>query len=146
MIQIFTIPFNPDTQGFSTELVNRFCQSKVIHDVSKEFFQQNHRSYWSILIEYDEITGELPKQQVKQKVTLSDKDQKLFDTIRQWRKAKSVEQGVPVYIIMTNRIAFELVEKKPRTLEELKLVSGVGEKTIAAYGKELIILIEPFHE
>lgn len=47
----------------------------------------------------------------------------------------------PVYNVFTNKVAEELILKKPMTVDELKTIKGIGEKKIQLFGEELVSMI-----
>ncbi|MBI4396955.1 MAG: RecQ family ATP-dependent DNA helicase, partial [Elusimicrobia bacterium] len=53
-------------------------------------------------------------------------DPELFERLRALRRAISEKQGVPPYVIFHDSALLEMASLKPRTLEELRGVKGVG--------------------
>ena len=53
-------------------------------------------------------------------------DQAGWDALRACRKALADKQGVPPYVIFHDATLFDMLERKPQSLEELAEVSGVG--------------------
>ncbi len=72
--------------------------------------------------------------------------QLLLTRVKEWRKQKTEETGVPVYVIGTNKQAIDLVKKAPRTIEAMKSIEGFGKKKIESFEKELVSLIRDFYE
>ena len=68
-------------------------------------------------------------------------DAGLFDTLRQWRGQTAREQGVPAYVILHDRTLHELAARRPRTMEDLLDVAGIGEAKAARYGAALLELL-----
>jgi ATP-dependent DNA helicase RecQ len=68
---------------------------------------------------------------VKDQVT----DQAGWDALRACRKELADKQGVPPYVIFHDTTLFGMLERKPRTLEELAEVSGVGAAKLEKYGE-----------
>ena len=68
-------------------------------------------------------------------------DASLFDTLRQWRGQTAREQGVPAYVILHDRTLHELAARRPRTMDELLDVAGIGEAKAARYGAALLELL-----
>jgi ATP-dependent DNA helicase RecQ len=60
------------------------------------------------------------------------------DALRAWRRAKSEETGLPLYIILQNRTIEELAAKRPKTINDLKDIYGMGEAKIEQYGSEML--------
>ena len=62
----------------------------------------------------------------------------LYDKLKSYRLKTSQEKEIPPYCIFTNKTLDDLVKKHPVTLDELKMVIGVGKHKIAMYGKDII--------
>ena len=48
---------------------------------------------------------------------------------------------MPPYVIFHDATLREMVEQRPRTLEELARLSGVGETKLSRYGEEFLAVI-----
>ncbi|MEO8935756.1 MAG: DNA helicase RecQ [Burkholderiaceae bacterium] len=66
----------------------------------------------------------------------------LFDALRSWRLATSREHGVPAYVIFHDGTLKEIARARPLTMTALGEVSGVGEKKLEAYGRDIIGIVE----
>lgn len=62
-------------------------------------------------------------------------DQAGWDALRACRKALADKQGVPPYVIFHDTTLFDMLERRPRTLDELAEVSGVGAAKLEKYGE-----------
>ncbi|MGE5361071.1 MAG: RecQ family ATP-dependent DNA helicase [Bacteroidales bacterium] len=58
----------------------------------------------------------------------------LFDALREHRLTIARQQGVPPYFIASDRTLRELASAKPRTLDDLEGVFGIGPARAAKYG------------
>ena len=65
----------------------------------------------------------------------------LWSALRELRKKLAEEQGVPPYIIFQDSVLMEMLGRKPKTLGDFALLSGVGEKKLLAYGKPFLRVI-----
>ncbi|WP_286222788.1 DNA helicase RecQ [Marinobacter apostichopi] len=61
-------------------------------------------------------------------------DQAGWDALRACRKELADKQGVPPYVIFHDATLFDMLERKPRSLDELAEVSGVGAAKLEKYG------------
>ncbi|MBT9560092.1 MAG: RecQ family ATP-dependent DNA helicase [Myxococcales bacterium] len=61
--------------------------------------------------------------------------------LKAWRRDESLRKGIPAFRILTDRSLLDLVHAAPRTAAELAAVSGLGRRTIEAYGSEILSLI-----
>jgi ATP-dependent DNA helicase RecQ len=67
--------------------------------------------------------------------------QELFDALRQHRLALAREEGLPPYVIASDRTLRELAELRPRTVDELRLVHGIGPHKLGRYGPGLLAVV-----
>lgn len=58
----------------------------------------------------------------------------LFEALRALRTKLAAKENVPAYIIFSNAALADMAAKQPLTLEEFRLVSGVGEVKAKKYG------------
>jgi ATP-dependent DNA helicase RecQ len=70
-----------------------------------------------------------------------DVDAGLFERLRSWRGEKAREQKVPAYVVLHNSHLEEISATKPRTIQELGSIKGVGLRRAARYGEELLALV-----
>ncbi|GHH41693.1 ATP-dependent DNA helicase RecQ [Streptomyces candidus] len=62
----------------------------------------------------------------------------VFEALRAWRTDLAKEQGVPPYVIFHNATLQEIATVRPRSMEELGQVGGLGEKKLATYGEGVL--------
>jgi ATP-dependent DNA helicase RecQ len=65
-------------------------------------------------------------------------DERLFETLRQWRADVAREHGVPAYVVFHDGTLRAIAQLRPQSLEALRGISGVGEKKLERYGAELL--------
>lgn len=64
-----------------------------------------------------------------------------WEALRACRKELAEKQGVPPYVIFHDTTLFDMLERKPKTLEELAGVSGVGAAKLEKYGEIFLAAI-----
>jgi len=62
----------------------------------------------------------------------------LFERLRAWRAETAREHGVPAYVIFHDATLRQIAEARPRTLDQLRAISGVGAKKLEAYGATIL--------
>jgi ATP-dependent DNA helicase RecQ len=67
--------------------------------------------------------------------------QALFERLKWWRMDTARTHNVPAYVIFHDATLREIARAMPISLEDLRQVSGVGEKKLESYGAEIIRLI-----
>jgi ATP-dependent DNA helicase RecQ len=73
---------------------------------------------------------------------LSSEEQTIFDKLRWWRVETARKHNVPAYVIFHDATMREIAKAKPSSLDDLRGVTGVGEKKLETYGAEIISLIQ----
>jgi ATP-dependent DNA helicase RecQ len=68
-------------------------------------------------------------------------DAELFERLRSWRGEQAKQQRVPAYVVLHNSHLEEISARKPRTIQELGAIKGVGLRRAARYGEELLALV-----
>jgi len=61
-----------------------------------------------------------------------------FEALRAWRSEVAREHNLPSYIVFSNAALAEMARRAPGSLGELGEISGVGEKKLEAYGREIL--------
>ena len=72
---------------------------------------------------------------------LSRSEQGIFDRLRSWRMGTAREHGVPAYVVFQDATLREIAKVKPTSIDQLRGVSGVGEKKLVSYGDEIVAII-----
>ncbi|MEL6187050.1 MAG: HRDC domain-containing protein, partial [Myxococcota bacterium] len=81
------------------------------------------------------------KKTSKAPVQLSDASRALFERLRAWRSERARADGVPAYVVASDRVLGAVAEERPGTPEALLAISGVGPTKVERYGSELLGLI-----
>lgn len=125
-ISLFTIPFDPQNEVFADESLQKFLLNKQVKSIRPEFFSQNGRAYWTIYIEYDAVLPDTSRETDG----MDEAQRLLYKRLREWRREKAQQQGIPVFIIAKNRELVALVTQAPKTVEALRSIHGFGSKKI----------------
>ena len=65
---------------------------------------------------------------------VNDEDAPLLAALKAKRRALSSAAGLPPYVVFTDRTLIEMAERRPRTLDEMAQISGVGAAKLERYG------------
>ena len=73
--------------------------------------------------------------------SLPTEQQPLFDRLRTLRLEIAREQAVPPYVIFHDRTLREMALLRPADLEQMRQISGVGERKLERYGRRFLELL-----
>lgn len=65
----------------------------------------------------------------------------LYDKLREWRRNKAEERGVPAYVIMAERAIIEIANQMPADENDLLAIPGIGKKKKEEFGSELLVMV-----
>lgn len=68
----------------------------------------------------------------------------LREHLRQWRRKEAKVRGLPAFVVMHDTSLDELCKLRPRSLSELRTVSGFGEKKTEMYGPGILDALAEF--
>jgi len=76
------------------------------------------------------------KRKVPRSVALSgsDVDEEIFERLRELRREIAAEQGVPAYVVFSDKTLADMAARRPQTADEFLEVFGVGEAKLKRYG------------
>ena len=69
-------------------------------------------------------------------------DATLLNALKEWRAGLARTQRVPAYVILHDATLEALCTLRPRTIQDLLSVPGIGEKRAGRYGPEILKLLE----
>lgn len=64
--------------------------------------------------------------------------------LREWRRATAKQQNAPAYVVMHDSSLEELCRIRPRSLGELRAVTGFGERKVEHYGEKILLALADF--
>jgi ATP-dependent DNA helicase RecQ len=68
-------------------------------------------------------------------------DEELFGRLRALRKELADQQGVPAYIVFSDKVLWEMAARRPSAASELLDVPGVGPAKLERYGERFLVEI-----
>ncbi len=117
---------NQKQKIYSEKSIQEFCDSLLKYHVEKyEDKEQN------VVIE----------KEVDKKEN-NENDETLRNQLKKFRLEKSKEEKCQAYIIFNDKTLEKIIEKKPKTLDELLNVEGFGQFKVDKYGKEILEIVK----
>jgi ATP-dependent DNA helicase RecQ len=71
-------------------------------------------------------------------------DAELRDYLKEWRRTVAKERGIPAYVVMHDASLDELCRVRPRSLSELRGVTGFGDKKTEMHGQGILDALVEF--
>lgn len=71
-------------------------------------------------------------------------DPELREYLRAWRRTTAKEQGAAAFVVMHDTSLDELCRLRPRSLSEIRRVSGFGERKTELYGQAILDALDEF--
>ncbi len=69
-------------------------------------------------------------------------DEELFSALKALRRDLAKAKRVPAYVVFNDRTLLEMATRRPRSLEEMAGVPGVGPKKLSAYGEAFLEVLK----
>jgi ATP-dependent DNA helicase RecQ len=73
-------------------------------------------------------------------------DIELKEYLREWRRNTAREKGIAAFVVLHDSALVDLCLAKPSTLQELRRVSGFGDKKVEMYGQEILDALRRFRQ
>jgi ATP-dependent DNA helicase RecQ len=73
-------------------------------------------------------------------------DSELREFLRQWRRDVAKERGVASFVVMHDTTMEEICRRMPKTLQQLRGITGIGERKIELYGAALLQALSRFQQ
>ena len=73
-------------------------------------------------------------------------NEELREFIREWRRITAREKMIAAFVVLHDTVLDELCVRKPRNLQELRQISGIGEKKCEMYGQAILELFPRFEK
>lgn len=87
---------------------------------------------------------EKKKEQPPAKESAAPYETRLFELFRSLRKQIADEQGIPPYVVFSDRTLRDMAAHQPRSAEAMLTISGIGEVKLQRYGGQFLRLIDRY--
>ena len=149
LVRIFTLKFDSVLGAFDDEALRDFIKDKEILSIRDHFFTRDESPYLTLVVTYnplrpeaEEKTGADRKEdREKWRTILEEADWPLFNTLRDWRNNLAREEGMPPYVICTNRQLAQIAHRRPESLNKLSAIEGMGKAKLNRYGAAMLQIV-----
>jgi ATP-dependent DNA helicase RecQ len=85
--------------------------------------------------------GKSPRSPAADVADLDAAAQAVFEALRRWRLAGAQREGVPAYVVASDRTLRDIALLRPRTLDQLLLAHGIGPQKAERYGAAILEVV-----
>ena len=137
-IKVFTIRLSENELEIDQNSLNDFLEMVTFKKSSTQFIESEN--YWSVLVHYEE-TFEVKTNELKPEIELSEREKKIFQSLKKWRAEKASELGFKNFMICHNSELMNIAIYKPESISQLRKIKGFGEVKSDKYGDAIIALL-----
>ncbi|MEC4003378.1 HRDC domain-containing protein [Flavobacterium sp. SUN052] len=145
-VKIFTIRLTENELEIDQNSLNDFLEMVSFKKSDTHFIELENKSYWSVLVHYEDLietkSEETKTIEVKQESDLSEREQLIYQNLKQWRNEKAIELNLPHYMICHNSELLNVSLQKPENNSQLRKIKGFGEVKSDKYGDAIIALLK----
>lgn len=132
------------------KMLDDFLQNHEILKYETAFVRDTD-CYWSVVLYYESCAIRLNENPVQEypgepnsevSPELSAVEEKILQSLKEWRSGKAKTQRLPVYFIATNTELLTIAKSRPACKEALCEIKGFGKHKIENYGAEIIEILE----
>jgi DNA helicase-2/ATP-dependent DNA helicase PcrA len=77
-----------------------------------------------------------------ERAELTPEQSKRSDALREWRRKRAKDDGVPAYVVLNDRHLDGIASRVPTTLDELARCDGIGPTKLDRYGDDILAILE----
>lgn len=145
-LRLITVAFDTEQGGFPADPLGEI-EGEVL-SVVEHFFHTDDRPHLLLVVHYRPVreVRAAPPPQARPadpgvRAELSEPERDVFDRLRAWRNSRAVAEGIPPYVLLTNRQLAEVARRRPTTLTALREVGGIGEAKAGRFGADLLAVV-----
>ncbi len=139
--------YNLSTFGIMKSLSNKIIKETIKSLIDGGYLDRKKGTYSMMKLNKKSINILKGKEKALVKLNPLDYvplDEELFRRFKILRKNLSNKEGIRPYMVFSDTTIMDIINKLPRTNEELLNIKGLGEKKIIKYGKSIINLINSY--
>ena len=153
-VKVLTLQFASSLGGFDDRPLADFIRDKELLEVREHFFIVHDQPHLACLVAYQDqllprtqsTTIEPTREQRRpapksDELEIAPESRALFGSLREWRSTQARIDGVPPYVIATNRQLAAIIDAKPATANALAAIVGIGAGKVERYGARILALL-----
>ena len=129
LARVLTLRFDPALEAFDDGPLQQFLRAKQVHEIREHFFVREGTPYLAVLVTYGMRPVAVPEERSDKsgresswRSQVSEADLPLFNALRDWRAERAKRDGVPPYLVCTNKQLAAMVNARPGSLSRLATI------------------------
>ena len=166
--KILTLRYSASLGGFDDTALVDFARDKEILAVREHFYLVHDTPHITCVLTYQdaivprealELAREIPSRMPPPAprapsfphdrrtgapdpcAGMSESERALFQHLREWRSKQAREEGLPPYLILTNRQLVTLVRRRPESATAVGHIDGIGPGKVERYAQAILRLL-----
>ena len=147
-IRVITLRYDDALGGFPEDALLKAISGRSLLKVSEYYFERSGWPHLAFVLHLEGGGGAGGSKQGMRKSSAPDpmerlppERRKLYMDLKKWRNTWADRDGVPPFVVMRNAHLADICLAAPKSKSALKEISGIGEKTVASYGDEILNLV-----
>lgn len=134
------------TFGIMKDYSTSFIKGLIKESLNQNFVELKEGTYSLLKLNEKSMDILYGKNQALLLLKEEDKpiNKELFDILKRWRRDRAHIENIKPYIIFADSTLIEIVNKLPKSKDELLELRGVGEKKVDKYSTEILSIIEEY--
>jgi superfamily II DNA helicase RecQ len=133
----------------ASQELNAFLATHQVLSIERHLINQGLQSYWSVCVDFmtngsskgGAAGANLSRGRIDYKTILTGEEFEVFSRLRELRKGIAVEEALPVYAVFTNEQLAQAVQRRCRSVGDLKQVEGIGDAKVDKYAGRLLAIL-----
>jgi len=149
-LTVISLPYSAE-RGFDAAPLEAFCEAHAVNGWVDHFFVHAGRPELVVVIEYEECAGirragKPQRRERDPRRELPAMARPAYDRLREWRSLRARQDGVPVYVVFSNRELAAIAAAAPRTKEALRAIDGIGKGKVDKYTEDVFEVLASLTE
>lgn len=159
-VKLVTFRYSATLGGFDDTALVDFTRDKEVITLREHFYLVNDTPHLTCVVTYQDAivprealeaareiaprsSSNAPRYQRRDGAPdpcegMSESERALFNHLREWRSKQAHDDGVPPYLLLTNRQLVAVVRKKPDSPTALGHIDGIGPGKVERYGAAIL--------
>lgn len=161
-VKLLTFRYSATLGGFDDTALTEFIRDKEVIAFREHFYTVNEVPHLSCVLHYQDavvpravldaardVPARAPRGSGSRAFErrngapdpcegLDEGERALFNHLREWRAGIAHEEGVPPYLVCTNKQLVAIVRQRPESPTALGHIEGIGPGKVERYGKALL--------